>query len=140
MSMANHLWTHAAPLRSGEVASTLIRGGPAGHAIPGFLLLYAVDARSPLLYLPQRQPLRIRDGIEIAPETAGGPFLALLRCEATADGRAQAVKACARPIYHARRFVPVSTSPARDLLRARAHLTLPLAAHGADWTCKASGG
>src|SRR3546814_2609140 len=72
MSMANHLWTHAAPLRSGEVASTLIRGGPAGHAIPGFLLLYAVDARSPLLYLPQRQPLRIRDGIEIAPETAGG--------------------------------------------------------------------
>src|SRR3546814_6297475 len=92
------LWTHAAPLRSGEVASTLIRGGPAGHAIPGFLLLYAVDARSPLLYLPQRQPLRIRDGIEIAPETAGGPFLALIRCEATADGRAQAVKACAMPI------------------------------------------
>src|SRR3546814_19579227 len=64
MSMANHLWTHAVPLRSGEVASTLIRGGPAGPAIPALLLLYAVDARSPLLYLPPRKPLRIRAGIE----------------------------------------------------------------------------
>src|SRR3546814_7819676 len=93
------------------------------------LLLYAVDARSPLLYLPQRQPLRIRDGIEIAPETAGGPFLALIRCEATADGRAQAVKACAMPIYHARRFVPVSTSLDRDVLRALEHPQLALDAH-----------
>ena len=131
-SLADHLWTHAAPLHSGEVASTLIRGGPAGHAIPGFLLLYAVDARSPLLYLPQRQPLRVRDGIEIAHEAAGGPFLALIRCAATADGRAQAVKACAMPIYHARRFVPVSTSLDRDVLRALEHLQLALDAHGAE--------
>lgn len=132
MSLADHLWTHAASLRSGEVASTLIRGGPPGHAIPGFLLLYAVDARSPLLYLPQRQPLRVRDGIEIVHEAAGGPFLALIRCEATADGRAQAVKACAMPIYHARRFVPVSTSLDRDVLRALEHLQLALDAHGAE--------
>src|SRR3546814_21110201 len=117
MSMANHLWTHAAPLRSGEVASTLIRGGPAGHAIPGFLLLYAVDARSPLLYLPHRQPLRIRDGIEIAPETAGAPFLALIRCESTADGRATAAHTCTKPIYNARRLVPVSNSPPSTDLR-----------------------
>src|SRR3546814_20177397 len=67
-----------------------------------------------------------------SPETAGGPFLALIRCEATADGRAQAVKACAMPIYHARRFVPVSTSLDRDVLRALAHLQLALDAHGAE--------
>src|SRR3546814_18986815 len=116
MSMANHLWTHAAPLRSGEVAPTLIRGGPAGHAIPGFLLLYAVDARSLLLYLPQRQPLRIRDGIEIAPETAGGPVLALIRCKATADGRPLAVNNCQMPIDPVCRFISVSTSLPRHSL------------------------
>src|SRR3546814_12566092 len=90
------------------------------------------DTLFPYTTLFRSQPLRIRDGIEIAPETAGGPFLALIRCEATADGRAQAVKACAMPIYHARRFVPVSTSLDRDVLRALAHLQLALYAHGAE--------
>ena len=132
MSLADHLWTHAAPLQSGEVASTLIRRGRPRHPIPGFLLLYAVDARSPLLYLPQRQPLRVRDGIEIAHEAAGGSFLALIRCEAAADGRAHAVTACAIPIYHARRFVPVSASLDRDVLRALEHLQVALDAHGAE--------
>src|SRR3546814_16569873 len=68
----------------------------------------------------------------MSPETAVGPVLALIRCEATSDGRAQAVKACAMPIYHARRFVPVSTSLDRDVLRALEHLQLALDAHGAE--------
>src|SRR3546814_8193776 len=36
------------------------------------------------------------------------------------------------PIYHARRFVPVSTSLDRDVLRALEHLQLALDAHGAE--------
>src|SRR3546814_15183545 len=35
------------------------------------------------------------------------------------------------PIYHARRFVPVSTSLDRDVLRALEHLQVALDAHGA---------
>src|SRR3546814_13618483 len=36
------------------------------------------------------------------------------------------------PIYHARRFVPVSTSLDRDVRRALDHLPLALDAHGAE--------
>src|SRR3546814_7206393 len=36
------------------------------------------------------------------------------------------------PIYHARRFVPVSTSLDRDVLRALEHLQVALDAHGAE--------
>lgn len=132
IALADHLWTHAAPLQSGEVASVLIRRGRAGRPIPGLVLLYAADVRSPLLYLPQRQPLRIRDGIALAQRAIGGPFLALALCEVTPDGQVQSTKACAMPVYHAGRFVPVTSDLDRDVLRALEHLQIALDAHGVE--------
>lgn len=136
ISLADHLWTHATPLHSGAVSSSLRRLRAAGHIGPGFLLLYAADIRSPLLYLPQRQPLRVRDGIEMAGQTSGGPFLALVLCDVAPDGRPQAVKACAIPIYHARRLVPVGSDLDRDVLRALEHLQETLDAYGIDCTIR----
>ena len=136
VKLADHLWTHTAPFHSGEVASTLIRCGRPGHPAPGFLLLYATDVRLPLLYLPRRQPLRVQTIQGTRHCTIGGPFLALVVCEVAPDGQAQAMQACAIPIYRSRRFVPVNSDLGRDVLRALEHLQVTLDAYGAECTIR----
>lgn len=130
ISLAPFFWTHAAPLRQGEVA-TVLHDASARSPAQGFLALYAADVRSPLLYSEHGIPLRVRDAIEV-PLGAHGPFLVLVVCTLSETGEAIAVKGYAQPIYHARRFVPVKSELERDLLRVLEHLQVVADAHGVE--------
>ncbi|WP_323810769.1 hypothetical protein [Sphingobium baderi] len=70
-------------------------------------------------------PVRVRSGISSQGD-AGGPFIALIACEAEPAGPAQAIAGHALPIYHGRRFLPVRTPLDRDVLRALEHLQVAL--------------
>lgn len=134
-TLADHFWIHAAPLGRGDVATALRATARAGANVQGFLAIYAVDVRPPLLYNPGMAPLRVQDTTAIASDI-DGPFLALIACELMADGSAQAKQAYAMPIYHARRFMPVRSNLDRDVLRALEHLQVALDAHGVECTIK----
>ncbi|AMK26112.1 hypothetical protein [Sphingobium sp. TKS] len=130
-SLADHFWTHGSALRSGEVAARLRATARCGRPVQGFLALYATDICSSLLYSPNAMPVRVRTRISFQGD-AGGPFLALIACEADPVGRVQAIAGHALPIYHGRRFMPVRSPLDRDVLRALEHLQVALDAHGIE--------
>lgn len=128
--LAPFFWTHAAPLRKGDVARALREAGSMGPN-QAFLALYATDARSPLLFTERGIPLRVREAIEV-PSGISGPFLVLVVCALSESGEAVAVKGYAQPIYHARRLVPVGSEHERDVLRVLEHLQVALDSHGVE--------
>ncbi|MGE0774002.1 MAG: hypothetical protein AB7G25_02050 [Sphingomonadaceae bacterium] len=104
---------------------------PVDHAAAqGFLALYTTEVSGPLIYCPNMTPIRVRDSLG-SDSDAEGPFLAFVVCEASPAGQAEAIRGYAIPVYHARRFFPVSSNLDRDVLRALEHLQVTLDAYGA---------
>ncbi len=137
LPLSDIFWTHHSHLRNGDVADRLKTAGRhartaiPGGMISGFVATYATHVRAPLLYGPKRLPLRVKESITTA-GAAGGPYLALVQCGLSADGTAEAIRACAHPIYHAGRFIPVASELERDVLRALEALQVALDAHGVE--------
>lgn len=137
LSLKDYFWTHHSHLRTGEIAERLLQSAKFSAmkdlrtSSQGFIALYATTIRSPLLYGPKRLPFRVTETVEVG-TAIGGPFLALVQCALSLDGRAQAVRAFAQPIYHARRFVPVASELERDVLRSLEAVQVALDAHGVD--------
>lgn len=136
LRLSEVFWTHHSHLRNGDVAARLKAVGrravtTPGGMVSGFIATYATHVRSPLLYGPKRLPLRVKEGVATV-GAAGGPYLALVQCGLSADGNAEALRAFAHPIYHARRFVPVTSELERDVLRALEALQIALDAHGVE--------
>jgi hypothetical protein len=130
LSLAGYLWAHAAALRDGTMSAKL-QATVNGAAAQGFLALYSSEVSAPLIYSPAMSPLRVRDGLG-TDCSADGPFLALVVCEASPAGHAEAIQGYAIPIYHARRFFPVGSNLDRDVLRALEHLQVTLDAYGTE--------
>lgn len=129
--LAEYFWTHGSPFHSGLVGAQLAATVRTGHVPQGFLALHATEVRSPLLYGPNMQPIRVQGPLNAIAD-AGGPYLALVVCEGRPHGRADAVAGFAMPVYHSRRFLPVRSDLDRDVLRALEHLQQSLDAHGAE--------
>jgi hypothetical protein len=133
ISLADHLWTHAAPYHCGIVGRQLADTARSARPVQGFLALFANEVRSPLLYSANKAPFRLAEVVGTR-ETVGGPYLALAVCEGTPDGGAEAILAFAMPVLSAQRFIPVSSELDRDVLRAIERLQLALDAHGVECT------
>lgn len=136
LRLSDHFWTHGSHLRNGDVTARLldsVRVTRPGTPIQGFIALYSTHVRSPLLYGPKRMPFRVRGEVEQAVDL-DGPYIALVACKLTPEGRAEAFRAFAQPIYHARRFLPVGSNLERDVFRALEGLQVALDTQGIDCT------
>ncbi len=133
ITLSHHFWTFGSALRNGDVARRLLESARKGCAVQGFVALHASEIRSGVLYSPRTMPFRIDQEISL-PENIGGPYLVLLACELTPDGRAEVVAVDAVPIYKAARLLPVRSELDRDVLKALEHLQCALDVHGAECT------
>lgn len=131
--LSHHFWTFGSALRNGDVARRLLESARKGCAVQGFVALHADEIRSGVLYSPRTMPIRVGQEISL-PANIGGPYLVLLACELTPDGRAEVAAVDAVPIYKVGRLLPVRSELDRDVLKALEHLQCALDVHGAECT------
>lgn len=115
IGLEDWFWTSPQDLWEGKIARQFESyPGPSKTCPPGFLCIFAQDASPRGVFWQKARPLLLRDKLYGNFET-GGPYMALLRCEADWTGRVDVIDGYVQPVHSAHVPFPVTCALERTV-------------------------